>query len=128
MAHVVVFAGEYDVANKQGLRRELRRLASSDDLVLDLTQVTYIDSTFIAELILLERERHAKNFGRVTIVSPTESCVRRVFDICGMTATLALVESYAAGRDNAPNLIVEFAATGDCLDTAAETKPREYLS
>lgn len=116
MAHLVVFAGEYDLANKDGLRRTLRRLESSSDLVLDLTEVTYIDSTFISGLILLERARGAKNFGRVTIVAPTGSVARRVFEVIGLTPILALVESY---RRNEPG-VVEFAPTGDTMDATAE--------
>lgn len=122
MAHVVVFAGEYDLANKLGLRREMRRLESSVDLVLDLTDVTYIDSTFIAELIILERARHEKNFGRVTVVSPARSAVRRVFEVSGITSIVGLVESYNGEHGNASS-IVEYAASGDNLDATPITKP-----
>ena len=115
MAHVVVFAGEYDLANKDGLRRTLRCLEKSDNLVLDLTEVTFIDSTFVSELILLEKAREAKNFARVTIVAPSESVVRRVFDAVGITPILTLLESYNDERVGADS-IVEFAASGNELD------------
>lgn len=116
MAHVVVFSGEYDLANKEGLQRELRRLESSDDLVLDLTEVTYIDSTFISELIILEKVRRARSFGCVTIVSPAKSIVRRVFEVAGIASLVGIVESYDAGPPNTSASVVEYAITGDDLD------------
>lgn len=122
MAHVVVFAGEYDLANKEGLRRELRRLESSDDLVLDLTEVTFIDSTFISELMSLERARQAKNFARVTIASPAKSVVRRLFELTGVNSIVGLVESYKDDPFDAPNSLVEYAATGDNLDATMEAR------
>lgn len=112
MAHVVVFAGEYDVANKQGIRRTLQRLETSDDLVLDLTEVTFVDSTFITELILLEKARQAKNFPRVTIVTPDGSIVRRVFDVVGIASMFTLVDSYSDARPGSTDSTVEFAASG----------------
>lgn len=120
MAHIIVFAGEYDLANKDGLRRTLRRLESSNNhLVLDLTEVTFIDSTFISELLLLEKRREAQNFSRVTIVAPADSIVRRVFDIVGIAPILTLVESYDDPRVGADH-VVEFAVSGDELDATAE--------
>lgn len=127
MAHVVVFAGEYDLANKERVRRTMRRLASSDNLALDLTKVTYIDSTFIAELIILETARQERNLSRLTVVAPAESVVRRLFEVAGMTSILRLVESYDAGGDH-PDTAVEFAPHGDKLDEIAETTRADETS
>ena len=118
MAHIIVFAGEYDLANKDGLRRTLRRLESSNGLTLDLTEVTFIDSTFISELILLEKAREANNYSQMTIVAPAKSVVRRLFEVVGITSIVNVVESCDGKRDD-PNSIVEFAATGDSLDATA---------
>lgn len=118
MAHRVVFAGDYDLANKDGLRRTLRRFETSEDLVLDLSDVTFIDSTFISELILFEKARKAQNLGRATIVAPAKSVVRRLFEVVGLTPVLTIVESYKSERDDL-NSIVELAPNGDDLDATA---------
>lgn len=126
MAHVVVFAGEYDLADKRGLRRAMRRLDASDDLVLDMTEVTYIDSTFIAELIILEKARRAKKFGHLKVITPAKSIVRRIFEVTGMITVLEVVESYD-GDGAIPNSVVEFAATGDFLDSTSGAKPADRI-
>lgn len=56
MAHVVVFAGEYDLANKEQIRRTMQRVASSDNLVLNLTEVT-----FSTPRLSLGRSYHAED-------------------------------------------------------------------
>lgn len=116
MAHVLVFAGEYDLANKDALRRSLTHLEACDDLVFDLTEVTFIDSTFLTELIRLEKARKANNLSRITIVSPAQSAIRRLFDLTGLASVVTFVETY--GRDD-PDDVVEFAPTGDTMDATA---------
>lgn len=126
MAHIIVFSGEYDLANKHGLRRTLQRLQTSEDLILDLTEVTFADSTFITELILFEKAREAKNLARATIVAPAKSVVRRLFEVAGLMPVLTIVDSYNGRRDD-PNSIIELAPNGDDLDAMAETLPAEHV-
>lgn len=116
MAHRVVFAGEYDIANKDGIQRTLQRFEASEGLVIDLTDVTYFDSTFISELIRLERTRKAQNFERTTIVAPAKSVVRRLFEIAGLAPLFTIVESH---KDD-PDSIVEYAVSCDSLDATAD--------
>lgn len=119
MARIVVFSGEYDLANRDALRSFLSHLETCDDLVFDLTAVTFIDSSFLTELVRLEKARKANNLGRITIVSRAESALRRLFEITGLVSELTLVESY--GRDD-PDAVVEFAPTGDTMDDTAVTE------
>lgn len=118
MAHIVVFAGEYDVANKSELLGALSRLESSDDLVLDLTAVTYVDCSFIAGLFLLEKARRARSFVRLKVVTPAKSIVRRLFEVCGITSIVALVEAYDRQRMEDANSVVEFAVNGLVIKAA----------
>lgn len=64
----MVFAGEYDIACKEHLRLDLARLNDIPDVVLDFTDVAYIDSTLIGELIRLHQIREAKGYRAMTIV------------------------------------------------------------
>lgn len=60
MATVVkVFAGEYDLTHQAQLRAEFDALYAENSLVLDMSAVTYLDSTFIGELIRLHNLRTA---------------------------------------------------------------------
>jgi anti-anti-sigma regulatory factor len=65
---VMVFGGEYDLACKRHLRSDLARIADSPDVVLEFTDVTYIDSTVIIELLRLHRGRATKGYPPLTIV------------------------------------------------------------
>jgi anti-anti-sigma factor len=65
---VMILDGEYDIACKEHLRSDLQRLTSVQDVVLDFTDVTYIDSTTIVELLRMHRTRESKGYKRETIV------------------------------------------------------------
>jgi anti-anti-sigma factor len=94
MAEVVVFAGEYDLACKQQFREELARLRSQSEVVLDFTEVTYVDSTIIAELLLLAKDRISAGFPPPKIVlSSNKSAIRRVFDVVQLGKVINLVNS-----------------------------------
>ena len=56
---IVVFAGEYDLACQKELRREFDRLHEQPNVVLDFSNVTYLDSTCIAELPTTKHEKSA---------------------------------------------------------------------
>src|ERR1700685_977171 len=71
MATVVkVFAGEYDLTHQAQLRTEFDAIRDEQNLVLDMSAVTYLDSTFIGELIRLHNRRADRRCNRLTIVRP----------------------------------------------------------
>lgn len=92
---VVVFTGEYDVACRDALRREFRRIESEQNVVFDLSAANYLDSSCIGELLTLRRERRRRGFARETIiVPPGESAVKRVVDLCGLARVFNVTRSY----------------------------------
>lgn len=100
MAHVVVFAGEYDLSTKSELREEFSRLYGTSDVVLNMSRVKFIDSTFISELLLLIRSRREKGLSRITVVAQANSMVRRLFDVTGIVPLFNVVESYSDEGDD----------------------------
>ncbi len=64
----MVFGGEYDIACKEHLRLDLARLNHIPDVVLDFTDVTYIDSTLIGELMRLHQIREPKGYQPMAVV------------------------------------------------------------
>jgi anti-anti-sigma factor len=92
---VVVFTGEYDLASKDALRRELRRIESEPNVVFDFTDAKYLDSSCIGELLSLRKARRRKGFARETIVVPPgETAVKRVFDVCGIDRVFNVARAY----------------------------------
>jgi anti-anti-sigma factor len=83
----VVAAGELDLATAPALAREIDDLQTAGfrDVVLDLHQVDFIDSTGLRMLLDLQIQLERRG-GRLTLVPPLPSA-RRIFEI---TATRQL--------------------------------------
>lgn len=100
MAQIVVFAGEYDLVTKSKLHEELCRLHATPDVVLDMSEVTFIDSTVIAELVLLVKARRGKDLPRVTVVTRPNSNVRKLLGVTGIVALFNVVDTYCKADDD----------------------------
>jgi HptB-dependent secretion and biofilm anti anti-sigma factor len=50
---VVTLRGDWDVANRQQLREALTELGTASDVLVDLREASFFDSTALAELIAL---------------------------------------------------------------------------
>ena len=92
---MVVFTGEYDVACKEALKREFRRIESEPNVVFDLSEAKYLDSSCIGELLSLRKERRRLGFSRETIVVPPgETAVKRILDLCGLSQVFNVTRAY----------------------------------
>ena len=87
---IVTVSGEIDLATQGSLRAQLNELvvAGQVDLILDLTDVTFVDSTGLGALIGTRRRVHAFH-GSLALVIPDES-VMKVFTITGLEKVLAI--------------------------------------
>lgn len=93
---VVTVTGEIDLATQGQLRAELNELivAGQVDLVVDLSGVTFVDSTGLGALIGARRRVHAFH-GSLALVIPDES-VRKVFTITGLEKVFAIHDTLEA--------------------------------
>ncbi len=73
--------GEYDLRRKDEIAGVFGSIDGESSVVIDMTSVTYIDSTFLRELTMLRRRAGAK----ITLVGANEH-VRRVLKIVGFDA------------------------------------------
>ncbi|MBV8153626.1 MAG: STAS domain-containing protein [Candidatus Eremiobacteraeota bacterium] len=119
---VVVFAGEYNVNSKARLHRELGRLSTKPQLVLDFSEVTYVDSTCVAELMRMEQRRMVAGFGNTIIVTQT-AVLLRIFNVLALDRIFRVVPSMndVAGADE--GLHVEYAF---CGEDASARVPQDY--
>jgi anti-sigma B factor antagonist len=87
---VVTVSGEIDLATQGQLRAQLNDLvvAGHVDLVIDLSRVTFVDSTGLGALIGARRRVHAFH-GSLSLVIPDES-VMKVFTITGLEKVFAI--------------------------------------
>jgi anti-sigma B factor antagonist len=93
---VVTVSGEIDLATQGALRTQLNDLvvAGQVDLVLDLTEVTFVDSTGLGALIGTRRRVHAFH-GSLALVIPNEA-VMKVFTITGLEKVFDIYDTHDA--------------------------------
>jgi anti-anti-sigma factor len=109
-----MFAGEYDIAHRSALQHHFDALCTEPrSVVLDMSAVTYVDSSFVTELIRVHNTRAARGYDRLTIVR-VAPIVRKIFAIfylgtfCRMVDTLEAALPY----DGRP-VVVRYACQGD---------------
>lgn len=78
-ARRVVLQGEYDLMRKDEIAALFQTLDGDGDLIIDLSHVTYLDSTILEELAAL-RTRSARR--SITLAGASDH-IRRVFRIVG---------------------------------------------
>jgi anti-anti-sigma regulatory factor len=88
----VVFSGEYDVTCKQRWSKQLEVLCGEPNVILDFSDVTYVDATCMTEVLRMHERRHAKGFDRETVILGHPN-VRILFDLLKMHGVVRVVES-----------------------------------
>ncbi len=111
-ARVVVFAGEYDMSYRALLREELGRLERAPALVLDFSDVTYLDSTCLYLLLKLHSTRAADGLDREAIVV-SHPHLKKIFQIVGISQLLNVVDTLELAVGPNAQITVEHASYGD---------------
>jgi anti-sigma B factor antagonist len=89
---VLSVTGEVDLATSPELQNALdTALEGSTEVVIDLSQVTFLDSTGLGVLVRAHR-RAGEQGARLRLVV-TESTVRRVIDVTGLAGVFSLYDS-----------------------------------
>jgi anti-sigma B factor antagonist len=96
---VASFAGEIDFMGREDFRAKLAVLAGAEGAVVDLSEVTYMDSSALAEILLLQRSRKQAGKNRLSVV--VNQRIRRLFEVAGLQNVLVL----AASLDEAKALL-----------------------
>ena len=110
---VVVFAGEYSVSVKSRLRSEMSRISTKPEVVLDFTEVTFIDSICVTELLRMQKRRSAAEYPRASIVINTPS-LKRLFTVLNLDRVFNVVETLDdALPRNGETSQIEYAFSGD---------------
>jgi anti-sigma B factor antagonist len=95
---VVAIAGELDIGTAPRLQRAFTSSAviESDAVLVDLSNVTFIDSTGLSLLLTLDQELRGRG-GRLAIASPA-GAARLLFDVTGIDEHLQLYASRDAAE------------------------------
>lgn len=88
----VLVAGELDLATSPRLDKALTNaLTDADDVVLDLSKVTFIDSTGLSA-ILADVSASQLGGSRLAISSTLAPQPRRLFELAGMDGALPFID------------------------------------
>jgi anti-sigma B factor antagonist len=91
---LVELSGEHDLSTSPAVRAELDRvLADGASVVVDLSQVTFIDSSVVG--VLLNAHRSATHLlgQTLVVVAPPAGTPARLLDFIGAHSVLPVVES-----------------------------------
>lgn len=107
---VMVFSGEYDLASKEQVRAAFDAVLEAPRVALDFSDVTYIDSTVIHELVRVHNARAAGDLERETVVMRNSNLLK-IFEILHLGSVFRVVESLdeAVGK-NGEDITVHYAS------------------
>jgi len=83
----LVLAGELDLANAETLSALLEQ-TTEGELLLDMTELEFIDSTGIALLVAAHRRLNCDGAVRFRLIGSSNSAVQRVMTLTGLDAEL----------------------------------------
>jgi anti-anti-sigma factor len=90
--HVIRFEGSLDISRYPEFRTIFAALPSKVPILVDLTAVDNVDSTFLTEM-LMARRRHPEPFS--VVIAPSGH-VAKVFEITGLGAKMSVFLDLAA--------------------------------
>ena len=91
---VASFAGDIDFTMRESFRTRLAELKDVDLAILDLSDVSYMDSMALSEILLLHRQR--ENAGRPALRVVVGPKIARLYEISGIGTVLP---TYASAAD-----------------------------
>jgi anti-anti-sigma factor len=89
---IVTVRGDIDLATAHDLEACVRgALDGASSVVVDMAGVTFLDSSGLRSLVLLQEE--AQSHGTSITLRSTQRNVRRVFDLTGLAATFSFSDA-----------------------------------
>jgi anti-anti-sigma factor len=95
---VLELSGELDVTGAADLRERLGRMIPDGPVIVDLRQVSFIDSMGLGALIAAH-QRSGRAERLAVVVDPGQDAVRRLFEITNLDRIFAICDSLDAAVD-----------------------------
>jgi anti-sigma B factor antagonist len=94
---IVTLRGEHDLATRAEIKAALARTGGDADVLVDLSQSSFIDSSVIGALVAAFQE-FAERGRRLELAIPRESAaIQRVVHVAGLRTFLTIHETRSAG-------------------------------
>lgn len=94
---IVTLRGEHDLNTKPDLSEALARAGDHADVLVDLSECSFIDSTVIGALVLAFQAQSERGRRLELTISPGANTIQRVAKIAGLTTFLSIHETRSAG-------------------------------
>jgi anti-anti-sigma factor len=121
---ILTLTGDYDVSQRSTLRAELAAVEDSDGLIVDLSGVTFIDSSCVGELVSMHGARVAAGHPPLTVVQD-DFIVKRLFELLGLNLVFHVVDTLdEVVPDDAGAIVRQYAAGGDSRASVADTSSK----
>lgn len=88
---LTIFSGAYDVTCKRQWSEELEGLCAEPNVIIDFSEVSYLDATCVTEVLRMHERRRENGFDRETIIVG-QPAVRSLFDLLKMEGVVRVVE------------------------------------
>jgi anti-anti-sigma regulatory factor len=88
---LMIFSGAYDVTCKRQWSAVLEGLCAEPDVIIDFSDVSYLDATCVTEMLRMHRRRRDNGFDSETIILG-QPPVRKLFDLLKMEGAVRVVE------------------------------------
>ncbi len=92
-ARVVTLRGEWDVANREQLRETLHAVGAERDVLVDLREASFFDSTALGELIALYKRLNGKGHRLEALVGGSN--MRRLLELTSLDALIGVAPERA---------------------------------
>jgi anti-anti-sigma factor len=96
---VSLLCSEYDIASSGDLAEELKPAYDTRLVVVDMSNVSYVDSTCLTELVRMHNERVRRAFPPVRLVLPS-SHLRHLFELARFDGLWPLYDSLEQAIDD----------------------------
>ncbi len=94
---VVALVGEHDLHSRAALRATLAYAAERRDVLVDLSECTFVDSAIISLLLATQRALNQQDGRCEVVIPPGPGYVTRLFQISGITSLFPVHASRADG-------------------------------
>lgn len=95
---IAAFSGEIDFTARDTFRAQLGELTEANVAIVDLSDVTYMDSSALAEVLFLHRNRSRSGRSAPRVVIGPK--IARLFDVAGLTAVVASYTTLDEAKNN----------------------------
>jgi anti-sigma B factor antagonist len=96
-ASVVTLRGEHDLSSRPDLALALADAGEHRNVLVDLSESTFIDSSIISALLLASKRLQERDGALELVIPPAARAMRRVMEVTGVQEVLPSHETREAG-------------------------------